>query len=525
MSRTNKLRLGSLVLLCVCAAMAASAMAQPAKTAANVNVTIHADEPGPIINPNVYGQFAEHLGAGIYGGVWVGEKSAIPNTNGYRNDVIKALKDLHVPVVRWPGGCFADEYHWRDGIGAREGRPVKVNTHWGGVAETNEFGTHEFMAFAEMIGTKVYISGNVGSGSPQEMADWMEYMTSDTVSTLANQRRKNGRDKPWEVQFFGIGNETWGCGGNMTPEYYANLFRQYATYVKAPRGHRPKIVASGGNDAGTTWADVLTTNIHRDMDAISHHYYTTPTGVWANKGNSVGFPESEWISTLKHTMQIDEYITNNVKILERNDPDGKVAFYVDEWGTWYNPEPGREPGFLYQQNTLRDALVAGLNFNIFHRHAKRVQMTNIAQMVNVLQAMILTDGPKMALTPTYHVFQMYIPFQGATFLPADITTPDYSLGADSVQAVSVSAARDIDGKLQLALVNLDPNREAVVSLEVAGMQLKGASGRVLTAKAMDARNTFDAPEEVKPTAISAKKAGGKLGLHLPPKSVAVVQLQ
>ncbi len=305
-----------------------------AADAAQVSVTIRADQPGPVINPNVYGQFAEHLGAGIYEGVWVGEKSSIPNTNGYRNDVIDALKNLHVPVVRWPGGCFADEYHWRDGIGPREKRPVKVNTHWGGVPETNEFGTHEFMAFAEMIGTKVYISGNVGSGSPQEMADWMEYLTSDTVSTLANERRKNGRDKPWEVQFFGIGNETWGCGGNMTAEWYSNLFRQYATYVKAPRGHRPKIVASGGNDAGTEWVSVLTKNVHRDMDAISHHYYTIPGKEWRAKGKSIGFPEAEWISTLSHTMRIDEYITNNVKILDQNDPQGRSR------SMWTSGAPG-----------------------------------------------------------------------------------------------------------------------------------------------------------------------------------------
>jgi alpha-N-arabinofuranosidase len=523
MTNRNKARIFCIALLCVTAGIAGSASA--ADKAASVAVTIHASQPGAVINPNVYGQFAEHLGAGIYGGVWVGEKSAIPNTHGYRNDVVDALKNLHVPVVRWPGGCFADEYHWRDGIGPRDGRPVKVNTHWGGVAETNEFGTHEFMAFAEMIGTKVYISGNVGSGSPQEMADWMEYMTSDTVSTLANLRRKNGRDKPWEVQFFGIGNETWGCGGNMTPEYYANLFRQYATYVKAPRGHRPKIVASGGNDAGTEWVDVLTSNIHRDMDAISHHYYTTPTGVWANKGNAIGFPEQEWISTLQHTMQIDDYITSNVKILDAKDPDNKVAFYVDEWGTWYSPEPGREPGFLYQQNSLRDALVAGLNFNIFHRHAKRVQMTNIAQMVNVLQAMILTDGPKMALTPTYHVYQMYIPFQGATFLPTDITTPNYSLGANTVPAVSVSAARDTEGRLQLALVNLDPNREAVVTAKLDGATAKTAQGRTLTATAMDAHNTVDAPEAISPVKISGKVEGGTVVIRLPPKSVSVLRLQ
>lgn len=525
MTSRDRKRLWSLGACCLALIIAGSAMAQSkAGGPVNATVTIRADQPGPVINPNIYGQFAEHLGAGIYEGVWVGEKSSIPNTHGYRNDVVAALKALHVPVVRWPGGCFADEYHWRDGIGPREKRPVKVNTHWGGVPETNEFGTHEFMAFAELIGTKVYISGNVGSGSPQEMADWMEYMTSDTVSTLANERRKNGRDKPWEVHFFGIGNETWGCGGNMTPEYYANLFRQYATYVKAPRGHRPKIVASGGNDEGTDWVSVLTTNVHRDMDAISHHYYTTPTGVWAKKGKSLGFPESEWFSTLRHTMFIDDYITKNVAILEKNDPQNKVAFYVDEWGTWYEPEPGREPGFLWQHNSLRDGLVAALNFNIFHRHAKRVQMTNIAQMVNVLQAMILTEGPKMALTPTYYAFQMYIPFQGATFLPSEVQTPDYSMGADAVPAVSVTAARDTTGKLQLGLVNLDPNREAVVTADVTGAQVKGASGSVLTARAMDAHNTVETPDAVKPAPFSARRSGGKLTLRLPPKSVAVVAL-
>ena len=507
------------------AGLAWAGAASAAEAPVAVSVTIRADQPGAVINPNVYGQFAEHLGAGIYGGVWVGEKSDIPNTHGYRNDVIQALKDLHVPVVRWPGGCFADEYHWRDGIGERAKRPVKVNTHWGGVPETNEFGTHEFMTFAEMIGTKVYISGNVGSGSPQEMADWMEYLTSDTVSTLANERRKNGRDKPWDVQFFGIGNETWGCGGNMTPEWYSNLFRQYATFVKAPRGKRPKIVASGGHDAGTQWAEVLTTNIKRDLDAISHHYYTIPSSDWRKKGNSLGFGESEWISTLQNTMKIDEYITNNEAILDKNDPDGKTSFFVDEWGTWYSPEPGREEGFLYQQNSLRDALVAGLNFNIFHRHAKRVQMTNIAQMVNVLQAMILTDGPKMALTPTYHAFQMYIPFQGATFLPTEITTPNYSLGGNTVPAVSVTAARDSEGKLVYALVNLDPNREALVTTRVNGATATGALGRVLTSKTMDAHNTPDTPEVIAPVKISATRAKDGIVLRLPAKSLTVVRVQ
>lgn len=512
-------------LAAACAFLGLGASASTHSETINVAVTIRADQPGPTIRPEIYGQFAEHLGTGIYEGVWVGENSSIPNTNGYRNDVIEALRELNVPVVRWPGGCFADEYHWRDGIGPRDKRPVKVNTHWGGVAEPNEFGTHEFMTFAEMIGAKVYINGNLGSGTVQEMAEWIEYMTSDTNSTLANERRKNGRDEPWEVHYFGIGNEAWGCGGNMRPEYYADLFRHYATYIKTPPGKRPKIIASGGYGESTEWVDVLTKMVEKDMDGISHHYYTLPLGDWEKKGKSTGFPESEWISTLERTMLIDKIIADNIKILDERDPEGKIGFYIDEWGTWYDPEPGRNPGFLWQHNTLRDALVAAVNFNIFHRHAKRVHMANIAQMVNVLQAMILTEGPRMALTPTYHVFHMYKPFQGATYLPTDVDTPHYRLGDSAVPAVTVSAARGTDGKIHFALANLDPHREASVQTSLRGAQARAATGRVLTAKTMDAHNTVDAPENVKPAPISAKRRGDTLVLRLPPKSVTVVTLQ
>jgi alpha-N-arabinofuranosidase len=417
----------------VCAALATFAAPAAAQNnpLVNVQVTIRADQPGAVIHRNVYGQFAEHLGAGIYEGVWVGENSDIPNTEGYRDDVMNALRELQVPLVRWPGGCFADDYHWREGVGPRASRPMRVNAHWGGVPETNEFGTHEFMRFAELLGAEVYISGNVGSGTVQEMGDWLEYMTSATNSQLAEERRANGREEPWKIHYFGIGNETWGCGGNMRPEFYADLFRQYATYIniRTPRDNRPVIVASGGNDDGTRWAEVLASTGGRDVHAISHHYYTRPRQErWQDKGPSTGFGENEWISTLSNTMLIDSFITSNERVLDRHDPEGRIGFYVDEWGTWYDPEPGREPGFLWQHNTLRDALVASLNFNIFHKHARRVTMTNIAQMVNVLQAMILTDGPRMTLTPTYHVFHMYIPFQDATSLPTDVRTPNYRLG-------------------------------------------------------------------------------------------------
>ncbi len=497
---------------------------------ADAAATIETAKPGPVINKNVYGQFAEHLGRGIYEGMWVGPDSKIPNVRGWRKDVIGALKAMHVPLVRWPGGCFADEYHWRDGIGQRDQRPVRVNTNWGGVTEDNAVGTHEFFDLAEQLGAETYVNGNLGSGSPQEMAEWLEYMTSDSKSTLAQERRKNGRDKPFKVDYFAIGNEAWGCGGQMPPEYYVSLYNRYASFAKTPADARPKFIASGGNDANIAWTDVLSKGIHHDwnmtVDAISFHYYTLPTGEWKQKGQATGFPESEWISTLVNTLHMDDLIAQNTAILDKNDPEKKLGFYVDEWGTWYDVEKGENPGFLYQQNSLRDAVVAALNFNIFHEHADRVHMTNIAQMVNVLQAMILTDKEKMILTPTYYAYQMYAPFQDATFLPVALKdVPAYKLGDKSVPAISVSAAKGKDGKTYLALVNTDPNKVQKLSLALDKGQIKGVKGQLLTAKTMDAHNTFAQPNAIKPVSYSAKAKSGKLNFELPAKSVIVVAVE
>ena len=512
---------------CLAATALALFVALPVPASAQtLDLTVQADQPGGQISRYLYGQFAEHLGRGIYEGIWVGEDSPIPNTNGFRNDVIAALKELQIPVIRWPGGCFADEYHWRDGIGPREQRPIRVNTHWGGVEETNAFGTHEFFDLVEMLGTEAYIAGNVGSGTPQEMAEWLEYMTADNNSSIAQLRRANGRDNPWKVAFFGVGNETWGCGGNMRPEYYADLYRRYATFLKAPEGNRPKKVASGGNDEHTDWTQALSSAVKGNMDGISHHYYTTPSGEWPVKGKATGFPEEEWISTLFNTMRIDGYLKLNEAVLEEHDPEGKVGLYLDEWGTWYDPEPGREPGFLFQQSTLRDAVVAALNFHIFHRHTKRLHMANIAQTVNVLQAVILTDREKMVLTPTYHAFEMYKPFQDATFIPNEFKSmPDYTLGDVSVPRVSASTARAASGELLLALVNLDPAEPITVAARFDGFAAQTAEGRVLTAAAMDSHNNFDEPDAVKPAAIDVGVADGKLTLELPAKSVAVVTVR
>lgn len=505
------------------AASVPSLLAQ-SPTPLSAAVTIRADRPGPTIHPNVYGHFAEHLGRGVYEGIWVGEDSPIPNTRGIRDDVVAALERLRVPVVRWPGGCFAEEYRWRDGVGPREERPVRINTTWGGVEEPNAFGTHEFLDFAESIGADAYLAGNVGSGSPRELAAWVEYITSDTRSTLAELRRANGRENPWRLPYLGIGNESWGCGGTMRPEYFADLYRRFATFVKTPADNRAERVASGASADDYRWTEVLMSQAADHMDAYTLHYYTLP-GDWEKKGAATGFDERAWAVTLAKALRMDEYITGHTAIMDRHDPEKRIGLYVDEWGTWYDPEPGRNPGFLYQQNTLRDALVAALTFEVFHRHAERVRMANLAQMVNVLQAVILTDGERMVLTPTYHVFEMYVPFQGATYFPAEVETPAYRHADAAVPAVTASAARDTEGTIHLALVNADPHRRATVTVHLAGATANGATGRVLTAAAMDGHNTFDRPDAVSPVAFEGEREGETLRFDLPPKSVAVVALR
>nr|WP_225421559.1 alpha-N-arabinofuranosidase [Sphingomonas parva] len=498
-----------------------AAAQQPAATPHAVTVTVNADRPGPVIDRRIFGQFAEHLGTGIYGGIWVGPNSRIPNTRGYRNDVVQALKDLKVPLVRWPGGCFADEYHWREGIGPRGQRPVKINTHWGGVTEDNAFGTHEFMDFAEMIGAEAYVSGNVGSGTPQEMAEWVEYMTAPAGS-LAELRARNGRKTPWKLPYFGLGNELWGCGGSMRVEYAADLTRRYGTFVKVPAGTRTLKIASGANSGDYHWTDVMMREAGKNVDGIGVHYYTLP-GDWAHKGPATGFDEAAWARTLAKTRMMDEFIVRHSAAMDKYDPEKKVILALDEWGTWYDPTPGTNPGFLQQENSLRDAILAAININIFSRHADRVRMANIAQMVNVLQAMILTRDAQMVLTPTYHAFKMYIPFQDATAIPVEINSPWYSKDQWVLPAVDAAAARGRDGKLYVALVNADPNRGASLDIAVPGSRV---SGTILTADRMDATNEFGRPEAVTPRAFDgASLSGGTLRASLPPKSLVMLAIE
>ena len=488
------------------------------------DLIINADLGKAKISRHIYGHFAEHLGRCIYDGIWVGEDAAIPNTRGIRSDIVEALRRIDIPNLRWPGGCFADEYHWPDGVGPRESRPCMVNTHWGGVTENNHFGTHEFMDLCDQLGCEPYISGNVGSGTVREMQQWVEYLTFDGQSPMADLRRANGREAPWKIRFWGVGNENWGCGGRMRPEFYADQYRRYSTYCRDLGGNRLFKIACGANSADYAWTQVLMREASRFFDGLSLHYYTV-TGSWQHKGSATQFGEAEWFAMLKKALFVDELVSKHSAIMDCYDPEKRVALILDEWGTWHDVEPGTNPGFLYQQNTLRDALVAGITLNVLNQHSDRVRGANIAQTINVLQAMVLTRDDKMVLTPTYHVFEMFKVHQDATSLPVAIHCAGYVHGDESIPAVSVSASRDKAGKVYLSLCSLDPNRGMDVACTVRGFVPSGVTGRILTAEAINAHNTFEHPDVVQPAPFGgAQLAGESLSIALPPRSVVVLAL-
>ena len=455
------------------------------------------------INKEIQGHFSEHLGRCIYEGIYVGEDSPIPNTNGMRNDVVNALKEMRIPVLRWPGGCFADEYHWMDGIGPKENRKRMINTHWGGVVEDNSFGTHEFMELCRQLGCKTYVNGNVGSGTVREMSEWVEYMTFEGVSPMAELRKKNGHEAPYRIDYFGVGNENWGCGGNMNPEYYGNLYRHYQTYVRTYNSRKPIYkIACGPNVDDYEWTEGVLKTIyrgagkeHRLLDGISLHYYTHPEG-WEKKGSATDFDEKVWYKTLSKALYMETLIKQHGAILDQYDKKREVGIIVDEWGTWFTCEPGTNPGFLYQQNTMRDALVAGITLDIFNKHCDRVKMANIAQLVNVLQAVILTEGEKMLLTPTYHVFNMYKHHQDAELLDSHIETETIGLEKKyHVPNLSESVSLGKDGKIHITLNNLSVEKDYEIEGIFAQTKIQEVKGTILTDE-MHARNTFDAPNKV-----------------------------
>jgi alpha-N-arabinofuranosidase len=517
----------------------AAAETGKAATELRSQVAISASATGPTIDPNIYGQFVEHLGRGVYEGIWVGPDAAIPNVRGIRSDVVAALRRIKVPVVRWPGGCFADGYHWRDGIGPADKRPRGLNAAWGKTPETNAFGTHEFMDFLGQIEARPFVSVNLGSGSVREADDWLRYMTAPQDSAPGQERAANGRALPWEVPFIGVGNESWGCGGNMTADTYAAAFRHYAAFLRTYSGERAKLIAVGADTDDYAWTDRVMaqamvwrpqpTPLALTMDkplmwGLSLHFYTFAGNDWHAKGRNVGFDENGWAAALARADLTDEIIRRHSEIMDRYDPGKRVALAVDEWGGWFESEKDA-PSQLYLESTLRDALVAAKSLNIFQRHADRVRMANLAQMVNVIQSLVLTRGAQMVVTPTYHVFDMYKVHQGAQALPARVETPDYVQGDVRLPGIDLSASRDAGGKVHVTIANLDPARPNRVTIHLDGGHWRGAAAQVLTADRIDTRVTFDKRDPFLPRPLPVRLSGSDVELVLPSKSVTVLEVE
>lgn len=490
----------------------------------NTVVDIKTNENAPVINKNIYGHFAEHLGRCIYGGFFVGDTSKIPNTNGVRNDIIDALKKLKVPNLRWPGGCFADTYHWKDGIGPKENRPTIVNQWWGGVTEDNSFGTHDFLNLCEALGAEPYLAGNLATGTVQEMADWVQYVNFAGKSPMSDLRVKNGRKEPWKVKIWGVGNEAWGCGGNMTPEYYAGEYRKYATFMSDWTNSGGLMrVASGANSEDYNWTETVMKNIPGSMlGGVALHHYSVID--WGKKGDAVDFSEEIYFKTMQQALKMEELVTKHSAIMDKYDPKKKIALVVDEWGGWYEVEKGSNPGFLYQQNTMRDAVLAGATLNIFNNHAERVRMANLAQCVNVLQAVILTDKTKMILTPTYYVMQMYNVHQDAKLLPLTINSPLYTFNGQNLPALSASASKDKNGLVHISLVNIDTKNSNSVEINLDELGVKSVTGTIIASSKLQDHNTFDNPTKIQITAFKGfENKKGKLQVVIPPFSVVTLE--
>ena len=492
---------------------------------------IHADNPQDTISKYIYSQFAEHLGRCIYGGVWVGENSSIPNTRGIRNDVVDALKKIKVAAVRWPGGCFADGYHWMDGIGPQSERPKIVNASWGGVIEDNSFGTHEFLDLCEQLECDPIICGNIGSGTVREMSDWVQYLTADDESPMVQLRKKNGKERPWKVKFWCVGNETFGCGGIMSADYYSNELAKYSNFLKNYGKNSLYKISSGGLPEDYNWTETImkkwaTTDgwLQGFLRGYSLHFYTVND--WNNKGSAINFNEKEWFATLRKTLEMEKLVKNHTIIMEKYDPENKIGLIVDEWGNWFDVESGTNPSFLYQQNTLRDAIVAAVNLNIFNNHCDRVKMSNIAQMVNVLQAMILTKDNQIVLTPSYYVFKMYTVHHDAVLLPIELNCDSYTMGEESIPSISASASKDKEGKIHISFANLNPIKTQIIHCNLIGTSASKVTGEIITAESMNAYNDFGKSEEIniKPF-TDVQLQNGTLTITLPAKSVVTVELK
>ncbi len=495
---------------------------------AQATVTVLGNEPIATIRPEIYSHFAEHLGRCIYDGMWVGPESPIPNIDGWRTDIVEALRKIKPPVLRWPGGCYADDYHWRNGIGPAEDRPKTINLWWGKVIDDNAVGTHEFIRLCELIGAKPYLCGNMGSATPQEMREWLEYCNYPGDSTLAETRAENGSSEPFDVEYWGVGNENWGCGGNMTPDEYAAKYRQYSTFMHDMSDTKLFLIACGPNGNNPDWTRRFMDNLssvwhHPRVNGFAAHYYC------GTAGTATEYDEAQWYQLVKRATVIEDLIIQQRAVLDGYDPKREIGLIIDEWGTWHPVEEGAPDYGLYQQNTMRDAIVAALSLNTFNRHADKVVMTNIAQIVNVLQAMILTQGAKMLLTPTYHVYAMYTGHQGAKSLRALVDSPmaGCATKAEPGDIELVSASASIKGeRLLVTLANLSATEAVDVKLSSVSLgEFNKATATMLGTGDIHAYNSFENPESVKPACTKATTDGDNWVVTMPAGSVCSVILE
>ena len=489
-----------------------------------------------VVRPELHGHFAEHLGSCVYGGLWVGKNSRIPNVNGYRKAAVDALRELGIPVLRWPGGCFADNYHWRDGIGPVDKRPKRVNMNWANALEDGSFGLHEFIGLCRLIEAEPYLSVNVGSGTPQEALDWVEYCNFPKGTTLSDERIANGAPEPFRVRYWGIGNEAWGCGGRMTPEYYANIYRQYSNYMRSFGGTTPFLVACGPNQNDANWTRGFFNGMGggRGPSGFAMHYYQNgslpPTEFTVDAMNQQlsTFQTVERAIVYQRTL-IDSF---NPPMAGRGGragaPAGRggmapgVALLLDEWGVWdrLTGEEQTKYGQLWQQSTMRSAVAAGLGLNIFNRQADKLYMCNIAQIVNVLQSLLLTDGhtgQNCVKSTTYHAFALFKPHRSKTAVKVE------SGGTDPLD-LSMSASKS-GSELVISFVN--PKSDAGLRIDCAldGRTAKSATAQILTHKDFNAANTFGTPNAIVPQSHLIQVPGSSVRLDLPPMSIVTATVQ
>ena len=485
-------------------------------------LTVRLDDRIGTISPMLYGHFAEHLGRCIYEGLWVGEDSAIANTRGIRTDTVDALRKLQAPVIRWPGGCFADDYHWRDGVGPRDERPRRLNVWWHD-EESNEFGTHEFIDLCRQVGAAPYICLNVGSGTPEEAAAWVEYCNCSANTARAQERGLNGCPEPFAVRYWGVGNENWGCGGRFSPDDYAREYRRFACYLRGRSATPIELVACGhtGHEWNRKFLDTLADL--RMLDHLSvHRYY--------HCGDAVDFSDTEYYNLFPRALQVEADVVEAATAIALYNRTGRhVGVIVDEWGVWH-PEARGDSG-LYQRNTLRDALAAAAVFDVFNRHADKLTMANIAQTINVLQCLCQTDGAAMWLTPTCHAFDLYRPHMGNASVRLDLDdVPTVAARAADGREVAlpvVSASASIDDAHRTAVLtfqNLHLAEPCDLRVRLRGGSVTKASARILTASDVRDHNGPDAPRKVRPKRLKLDARTTTLRIDAPPHALVSVKM-